>query len=74
MPTGCGPSPLQSCCRPLPRFDSFHSQVVWQGYISTMRSVGFNASTRVYVASGMLTYGASGGCGWVGVVVWCVGG
>ncbi|PSC70539.1 alternative oxidase [Micractinium conductrix] len=34
-------------------------QVVWQGYISTMRGVGFNRSTRIYVASGMLTYGAS---------------
>lgn len=34
-------------------------QVVWQGYISTMRSVGFNGTSRIYVASGMLTYGAS---------------
>ncbi|KAL4423672.1 hypothetical protein ABPG75_000973 [Micractinium tetrahymenae] len=34
-------------------------QVVWQGYISTMRGVGFNSTTRIYVASGMLTYGAS---------------
>ena len=25
-----------------------------------MRSVGFNRTTRIYVASGMLTYGASG--------------
>jgi hypothetical protein len=36
------------------------TQVVWKGYISTMQSVGFNSTTRVYVASGMLTYGASG--------------
>lgn len=35
-------------------------QVVWSGYISTMRGVGFNSTTRIYVASGMLTYGASG--------------
>ncbi|EFN51509.1 hypothetical protein CHLNCDRAFT_140196 [Chlorella variabilis] len=34
-------------------------RVVWKGYISTMRSVGFNSTTRIYVASGMLTYGAS---------------
>lgn len=34
-------------------------QVVWSGYISTMRGVGFNSTTRIYVASGMLTYGAS---------------
>lgn len=34
-------------------------QVVWHGYIKTMRSVGFDNATRLYVASGMLTYGAS---------------
>ena len=36
------------------------TQVVWQGYVDTMRGVGFNATTRLYAASGMLTYGASG--------------
>lgn len=35
-------------------------QVVWRGYIDTMQQLGFNATTRLYVASGMLTYGASG--------------
>ncbi len=35
-------------------------QVVWSGYLKTMRAVGFNSSTRLYAASGMLTYGASG--------------
>lgn len=34
-------------------------QVVWHGYIKTMTSVGMDSSTRLYVASGMLTYGAS---------------
>eukprot|EP00887_Chlorella_sp_A99_P002549 scaffold6.g2549.t1 len=34
-------------------------QVVWHGYIKTMRQVGFDNATRLYVASGMLTYGAS---------------
>ena len=32
---------------------------MWHGYIKTMRSVGFDNATRLYVASGMLTYGAS---------------
>ena len=36
-------------------------QVVWSGYLKTMRAGGFNSSTRLYAASGMLTYGASGG-------------
>lgn len=36
------------------------SQVVWRGYLTTMRGLGFNATTRLYAASGMLTYGASG--------------
>ncbi|KAI7838016.1 hypothetical protein COHA_008197 [Chlorella ohadii] len=35
------------------------TQVVWSGYLKTMRAVGFNSSTRLYAASGMLTYGAS---------------
>ena len=34
-------------------------QVVWHGYIKTMKQVGFDNATRLYVASGMLTYGAS---------------
>lgn len=34
-------------------------QVVWHGYIKTMSAVGMDNSTRLYVASGMLTYGAS---------------
>ena len=58
-------------------------QVVWQGYISTMREVGFNSTTRIYVASGMLSYGASGGrllrvgagagagAGWAHLRAWC---
>lgn len=36
------------------------SQVVWAGYVATMRAAGFNATTPVYAASGILTYGASG--------------
>lgn len=36
-------------------------QVVWSGYLKTMRALGFNSSIRLYAASGMLTYGASGG-------------
>lgn len=41
-------------------------QVVWKGYLATMRALGFNRTTRLYAASGMLTYGASGGWRWVG--------
>lgn len=39
--------------------------VVWHSYIKTMKSVGFDNATRLYVASGMLTYGAGAGA-WVG--------
>ena len=35
------------------------TQAIWDGYVSAMRSLGFNATTPIYVASGMLTYGAS---------------
>jgi hypothetical protein len=35
------------------------AQVVWHGYIKTMTAVGMDNGTRLYVASGMLTYGAS---------------
>lgn len=35
------------------------TQAVWDGYVSSMRAAGFNATTPLYVASGLLTYGAS---------------
>jgi hypothetical protein len=35
------------------------TQVVWSGYLKTMRALGFNHSTRLYAASGVLTYGDS---------------
>ena len=35
------------------------TQALWDSYVAAMKSVGFNATTRIYVASGMLTYGAS---------------
>lgn len=34
-------------------------QVVWKGYVRTMRELGLNETVRLYAASGMLTYGAS---------------
>lgn len=34
-------------------------QIVWLGYIKTMRETHFNATERIYVASGLMTYGAS---------------
>ncbi len=36
-------------------------QVVWRNYIQAMRQAGFGAGVGVYVASGLLTYGASKG-------------
>ncbi len=36
-------------------------QVVWRNYIQAMRQAGFSAVVGVYVASGLLTYGASQG-------------
>lgn len=47
---GCRRSFLQPACCSL-------VQVVWHGYIKTMTAVGMDNSTRLYVASGMLTYG-----------------
>lgn len=35
-------------------------QMLWRGYIGTMRQLGFNSTTRLYVASGILSYSASG--------------
>jgi len=35
-------------------------QALWDGYVSAMRRACFNASTPLYAASGLLTYGASG--------------
>lgn len=35
------------------------SQVVWHSYVRTMDALGLNATTPLYAASGMLTYGAS---------------
>ncbi len=37
------------------------AQVVWRNYIQAMRQAGFGAEVGVYVASGLLTYGASQG-------------
>lgn len=36
-------------------------QVIWSNYIDAMRQAGFSSGTGVYVASGLLTYGASQG-------------
>ena len=36
-------------------------QVVWNNYIQAMRQAGFSSAMGVYVASGLLTYGASQG-------------
>lgn len=36
-------------------------QVIWNNYIHAMRQAGFSSGTGVYVASGLLTYGASQG-------------
>jgi hypothetical protein len=36
-------------------------QAVWQSYVHAMRLAGFSNNTSVYVASGLLTYGAEHG-------------
>ena len=36
-------------------------QVIWHNYIQAMRLAGFSAGVGVYVASGLLTYGARQG-------------
>ena len=36
-------------------------QAVWRKYVQAMRQAGFSAGVGVYVASGLLTYGASQG-------------
>lgn len=36
-------------------------QVVWHGYVQAMRQAGFTGDLVLYVASGLLTYGANEG-------------
>ncbi len=36
-------------------------QVVWHGYVQAMRQAGFTGDLVLYVASGLLTYGANDG-------------
>ncbi len=36
-------------------------QVVWEKYIEAMQVAGFNPHQGLYIASGLLTYGASEG-------------
>ena len=36
-------------------------QVVWHGYVQAMRQAGFSGDLVLYVASGLLTYGANEG-------------
>ena len=36
-------------------------QVVWHGYVQSMRQALFSADLGLYVASGLLTYGANDG-------------
>lgn len=38
-----------------------HAQVVWDRYVRAMQEANFSASVGMYVASGLLTYGASQG-------------
>ncbi len=51
----CGPYTLSV------RVPLHGAQVVWRKYIQAMRQAGFGAGVGVYVASGLLTYGASQG-------------
>lgn len=37
------------------------AQVIWDRYVRAMQDAGFSDSIGVYVASGLLTYGASRG-------------
>lgn len=41
-----------NCCNP---------QAVWNAYVGSMRQAGFTADIPMYVASGLLTYGANDG-------------
>ena len=41
--------------------DCLHMQAVWRNYVQAMQQAGFSAGVGVYVASGLLTYGASQG-------------
>lgn len=36
-------------------------QALWNAYVQAMRQAGFSRDTPMYVASGLLTYGASDG-------------
>ena len=36
-------------------------QVVWEKYIEAMKLAGFDQDQGLYIASGLLTYGASAG-------------
>ena len=45
---------------PLP----FTLQVVWHGYVQSMRQALFSPDLGLYVASGLLTYGANDGEHW----------
>lgn len=38
-----------------------HIQVMWSNYVDTMREAGFNGGQGLYIASGLLTYGAKEG-------------
>ncbi len=37
------------------------AQAVWNAYVASMRQAGFKPDVPMYVASGLLTYGASDG-------------
>jgi hypothetical protein len=39
-------------------------QVVWEKYIEAMKLAGFDSTQGLYIASGLLTYGASDGEIW----------
>ncbi len=42
-----------------------HLQAVWNGYLGAMQAAGFASDLPLYVATGLLTYGANEGMLWV---------
>ena len=40
---------------------AFPVQAIWDSYKDSMRQAGFQASSDLYIASGLLSYGASAG-------------
>lgn len=56
-----GPHDALRVCFVTDSLDPRGLQAVWNAYVGSMRQAGFTANVPMYVASGLLTYGANDG-------------